>query len=97
MQGRCKGMANVEIVKYAIVGMYYKTHKTYNGDEVIYGEQKFLGVKNGLFVYEDEITEHTRIFNTSVLAEQYIYDKTLNNTMCAEMHFVLPVYVQEKQ
>ena len=79
---------------FCICGLYYMC-KNVLGKEMYYGVQQFLGVKGEyrIFIYEDEPTENTLMFDSREEALVYLKNhKSLNNGICVESHFVLELH-----
>lgn len=82
---------------YAICGMYF-IGQEFKGGDISYGKQMFLGVEgeHRIYVYDNELTERSLIFETKAEAEIYMEEHKLNRkTMCTDGHFVLTIMVYQ--
>ena len=81
--------------QYAICGMYH-IGQGFKGEDVSYPKQMFLGAneENRVYVYDEELTERSLIFDVKDDANNYIKAHNLNKeTACTDGHFVLTITI----
>lgn len=84
--------------KYAICALVNEA-KTILGKKGHYPVQKFFGIDHlqmSVFVYEDEPTENTKLFNTKKEANAYIRAR-LDKRLFIEAFVIVPLTIYEEE